>query len=286
MSVAELCPHVAKLYGLRFVKAGASNVNGLEELEVPTSPLMVTAMGEKGTPPPAGAEHLTTVTVFHDVDMHAVDPSRALGDPSYESPKLLPDTETIAKPDAGEFVTAVDVIVGASKVNLDDAVPTIWLTLTVTASPAPVPYGGTQPRAVEEVHASVRHEDPPRLMVGEYPIGDPKLIPLTVIDGSAVVGMFCVDHCVVTGESYVNDTYNVPIIPLTLDMADADPTPKLSAHANEVADVHEDVKQSVAPSVCVDVALFASKFKPETVSVAPAEWAPLYGTDSDSTAAS
>ena len=68
------------MYGLMPVSTGASNVNGLEELDVPTIPLMVTATGVAAAPPPAGTEHFKSVTEFHEVETHASDPSLAVAD--------------------------------------------------------------------------------------------------------------------------------------------------------------------------------------------------------------
>ena len=179
---------------------------------------------------------------------------------------MLPETESIAEPDEGLFVTALDVIVGASNVNVDP-VPKMLITTIATETPDPLPFAGVHCSSVCEVHPIVRQEDAAKITVGVYPplLWKPKFMPPRVMDGRAVVGRFCADDWVATGASKVKADFNVPVTPRRLTMTDADPAPRFSVQDAEVADDHVVVRQSETPIVCVDVALFASKFRPDTV---------------------
>jgi hypothetical protein len=67
-----------------------------------TMTLVVTPM-----PSPAGAEHLTVVTVVHDVDMHMLEPNRADAVMSTYAPKLKPWSVTEVPAQPGMFSALV-----------------------------------------------------------------------------------------------------------------------------------------------------------------------------------
>jgi len=136
-SVMELLAVGGRLAGIRFVGAGASNVN--RRRDVPVTPATVTI--RSGDIEVDGLrEALNTqprvVAVDHEVVAQPVSPTKALGEKSAMA-KLRPEKVTDAPPDRAMLGAALAVATGLSKLKVAEEDPYVLPTLTRTTSPAP-----------------------------------------------------------------------------------------------------------------------------------------------------
>lgn len=127
------------------------------------------------------------------------------------APKLVPWIEMLAPAGTvGPFVVSLPEMAGASNVKVNSVVPVVLRTSTCTFGSKTLPAGERQRTIDCVVQVVVPHEVEPIMdvAVAEYV---PKLMPATVTDEWPDMGAFSTIISLTTGESYENESVDVPI---------------------------------------------------------------------------
>lgn len=130
-------PDIARFCGFVNETAGASNWNE-GYARVPWVVPIVTAMWGALTVVDSLERQRIRVMEDHDVDWHAVDPSRIVALGSYSSAKLVPMSVKLVPPDEGALDMEEKERAGASKVKSVPLEPTTLATVRWMAVPAAV----------------------------------------------------------------------------------------------------------------------------------------------------